>query len=329
MQNSNVISGLKIGSKKPEILLRHTGLQILVEKRKNVRFEGPIRHQWRSDAGAHIFHQISVIRRRVIQAVDAHIIRVAGRRPACFRHHDVDVAVPDPFHRRVNRVHLRGKHVRVVQPRRAVQKAAVRPEQGVVGGLVGEAEIRVGADHERRVRLPVELQNRGEYDPVVDSPEPTRTRRVGDGEYPEGMRRWDLNLSGEARRLQGGVDGLHRREEVRDEVAVAGGDDLVADGDAADSGGGVEGEDVGGEPCMGAGGFGDCQNGVVGDGDGEGDGGVGEGSDNVGVGVENLDFIDGGFVLDECGDLPRRREVVRHRAVVDADGMRRRGWVAL
>lgn len=48
--------------------------------------------------------------------------------------------------------------------------------------------------------------------------------------------------------------------------------------------------------------------------------GVGEGTEDVGVGVEDFYLVDGGLGLDEVGDSGRRREVVGHGAVVDADG---------
>ncbi|CAL5388876.1 unnamed protein product [Camellia sinensis] len=114
--------------------------------------------------------------------------------------------------------------------------------------------------------------------------------------------------------IEGGVERFHGGKEMGDEGFVGGGDDFVPDGDAVDFGGGVEGEDVVSHPGHGGGEFGDG-----------GDVGVGDGAEDVGVGVEDLDSVDGGLVFDEGGDLGRWREVVGHRAVVDADGVSRRG----
>ncbi|KAI8015681.1 hypothetical protein LOK49_LG05G01249 [Camellia lanceoleosa] len=138
------------------------------------------------------------------------------------------------------------------------------------------------------------------------------------------MRCGDLNAEyfGE---IKGGVERFHGGEEVGDEGFVSGGDDFVPDSDAVDFGGGIEGEDVVSHPGHGGGEFGDGRDVGVGDGDGDVDVGVGEGAEDVGVGVEDLDSVDGGLVFDEGGDLGRWREVVGHRAVVDADGVSRRG----
>ena len=45
---------------------------------------------------------------------------------------------------------------------------------------------------------------------------------------------------------------------------------------------------------------------------------MGEGLDELWVGVEEADAIDDGRFEEEASDGSRRREVVRHRAVVDS-----------
>lgn len=72
------------------------------------------------------------------------------------------------------------------------------------------------------------------------------------------------------------MDLAHCRNERGFELGVRGGEDLVADEEVADLGGGVKREDVGSDPLVGEGcGFGDVDDELVRDHDGDGDvGGV-------------------------------------------------------
>lgn len=132
---------------------------------------------------------------------------------------------------------------------------------------------------------------------------------------------WGGDLDGvDAGEFEGGVEGFHGGYEVGDEVLVVGVHDLVADEDGVDTGFGVEGGDVGGDPAAGGGELGERGDVAVGHRDGHANAGVSEGAEDVGVGVEDLDAVDGCLGLEEVGDLGRRREVVAEGAVVDADG---------
>lgn len=166
----------------------------------------------------------------------------------------------------------------------------------------------------------MKLQDRSEYDFVVAAPESSETRRSGVGrEYAERVRCRDLN-GGDVGELEGRVKGLHSRQQMRDEVLVRRGEDFVPHGDSVDLGARIKRENVVGHPGLRRGELGDGGNIAVSDGNGDGDAGVGEGAEDVRVGVEDLDAVDGGFGLEERGDLGWRREVIGDGAVVDADG---------
>ncbi|KAI4383240.1 hypothetical protein MLD38_009104 [Melastoma candidum] len=97
-------------------------------------------------------------------------------------------------------------------------------------------------------------------------------------------------------------------------------EDLVADGNGLDDGGGLVGEDVEAEPGEAEGaGAGGGEELLVGEVNGEGDAGAGEGAEDGGVGIVDLDARDR-VGAEEGGDEGGGGKVGGGAAVVDADG---------
>lgn len=315
--DADVVDGGEVRPKETKVALGRSRLQILIEERKNERLELPPRHQWRPLPRLNMPHQVPIVQPRVLHA-HRRLVGIPHRRPPRLPHRQLHVPVPQPLHRRVDGIHLRVEHVGVVHAGGRVVHAGVGLEQSIVQGAAGEPEVRVRVHHELRLRLPVELQQRGEDHPVVPPSEPPRRRRLRRGEHAERVRTADLDAAHPGR-LQGGVDCFHGGEEVGDEGLVGGRDDLVADGETGDADGGVERRELLADPVGGGGGGGEGGDVGVGNGDSEGDGGGGEGGDEGGVGGEELDGGDGGALTEEGGDVGWRGEVVGDGAVVDTD----------
>lgn len=153
----------------------------------------------------------------------------------------------------------------------------------------------------------------------IPLPKPSGGGRGGVGEYPEGMRSGDLDAMVQGLLHEGGVEGLHRREQGRYEEPVPGGEDLVSHEDSDDVCGVGVREDVASHPFLGdillcqprdlvrRDTHGDCRPCVA------------ECAHRRPIAVEESHAVDAGGVCQESGHLCRRREVVRHPAVVDAD----------
>lgn len=115
------------------------------------------------------------------------------------------------------------------------------------------------------------------------------------------------------------MDISHCRNELRHEISVAGGQDLVADGDQSDVASRVVRKHIRVDPLCGGGEIGgEAGNVAVGGADDDTDAGVSEGSENHRIGAVEADFSDGGGLEELDGGL-RRREVVGDLAVVYAD----------
>lgn len=113
-------------------------------------------------------------------------------------------------------------------------------------------------------------------------------------ENRHGMDGRDLDFPAQGRRIEGILDILHRRDELVDQILVAGGHDLVADGDQDDLAGRVEGSHVGVDPIFGEIGVGGQRRDVaVGGADDDSDAGVGEGFDYGRVGSVQSDLLNG------------------------------------
>jgi len=171
--NADVVSRGKIGIKQAIITLRNGGLEILIEQREDESLESPIRHKRGPFPGVNMLDKIAVIRRRIFKT-HTRLVRVTDRGPTRFGHHQFHVIIPEFFHRRENRVHLRVEHVRIVHRHGRIPNAAVWFKERVVQALGSggvEAEERIRVDHEGGLGSPVEVQNRCKDGFVVAVPE--------------------------------------------------------------------------------------------------------------------------------------------------------------
>lgn len=130
------------------------------------------------------------------------------------------------------------------------------------------------------------------------------------------MRRGDLDATVERGGDEGGVKGLHRRDQISDEEVTSGGDNFVSDEDADDVGCWEVRLDVIGDPLVGEGEIGEVWDLVVGDGDGDGNTGVSEGSENLRICVEESNAVNDGGMEEELRHFTRRRQIVGECAVV-------------
>lgn len=141
------------------------------------------------------------------------------------------------------------------------------------------------------------------------------------------MRRRDFNI-GDPRAKKGGMNALHGGEKIRNQCLIRGSNHFVPNNNAADSGLRKKRKYVVSHPGFGGGQSRHGGDVGIGHRDGDWHAGVGEGAEDVGVGVEDFYPVDGCLGFNEVGHAGRRREVVGHRAVVDADvGFGGRGLV--
>ena len=128
--------------------------------------------------------------------------------------------------------------------------------------------------------------------------------------------------------IEGILDILHGGQDLRDEVLIAWSHDLVTDSDDDDIASGVIGQHVGSDPLtrevrVGSQGWNVAVSGAY----DYSDAGVRQRLDYRRVGAVQPHLADGGR-LDELRRRRRRREVVRHLPVIDADA-RLRFWKAI
>lgn len=104
-----------------------------------------------------------------------------------------------------------------------------------LSGIILEREKGISIDEEGGIRLRMEGEDALYVFREIGA-EGAGGGREGGGEDVVGVGGGDVDVVGEAEGGEGGGDGAHCGEEVGDELGVVAGEDLVADGDAGDSG---------------------------------------------------------------------------------------------
>uniref|UniRef100_A0A804P979 Uncharacterized protein n=1 Tax=Zea mays TaxID=4577 RepID=A0A804P979_MAIZE len=318
-----VVGHAEVRVVQPERALRRgPGLEVLVVQREQVRLHRLPRHQRRAGAGPQVRHQVGHVRPGVLRR-GAGLPGVAPGRPPRLRHHDVHVPVPGAHQRRLHGVQLRVEHVGVPDlgpavhaPRVGLEQAEgqrVRPRVRLV------REPRVRVDHERRAGPAEEPQDLLQLRSHVRV-ERARRRRVRLRHHAHGVHGGEPDPRGAApRRRGGGAEVLHGREQRGAQGGVPGLQHLVADGHGGDGGRRDEGQHVGGQPPgRGRRVRGQRRDVAVRHAHHHGDAGPRQRADQPRVHAVQPHLGDGRRP-EQPRRLVRRRQVVRHLAVVDAD----------